>query len=78
MQAAPVRGSTQGAVCADTGAGLNAGMRITARKSSMKTPEMEITEPRVLFPIITSFVMSRNNIYELYYHICLFIRENLI
>lgn len=78
MQAAPVSGSTQGAVWADTGAGLNAGIRITARKSTMKMPEMEITEPRVLFPIITSFVMSRKTIYELYYHIYLFIGENLI
>jgi hypothetical protein len=58
VQAAPVKGSTQGAVWAATGAGLNAGMRIAARKTIMKTADKDITEPRFLFPIFLSLVMS--------------------
>ena len=62
VQAAPVSGSTQGAVWAATGFMLNAGMRIAARKTIMKTPDKDFTEPIVLFPIFLSLVMSRKYI----------------
>jgi hypothetical protein len=58
VQAAPVKGSTQGAVCAATGVTLKAWKRITANKNGTKTPETDTTELNVLFPIISSFKVA--------------------